>query len=90
MTSRQGSHPKNTGTSAVSGWTLGWSFAGDQRISTAWNAAVTQSGSAVTARDAGWNGALAPGATASFGFQATYSGTNEAPTRFTLNGGVCA
>ncbi|MFD0275639.1 glycoside hydrolase family 9 protein [Kitasatospora sp. NPDC127111] len=81
---------KNTGTSALSGWTLGWGFAGDQKISAAWNATVTQSGSAVTARDAGWNGALAPGATASFGFQAAYSGANEAPARFTLNGGVCA
>ncbi|MET8546708.1 glycoside hydrolase family 9 protein [Kitasatospora sp. NPDC004799] len=80
---------KNTGTSAVSGWTLGWSFAGDQRVSSAWNAVVTQSGSTVTARDAGWNGVLAPGATAGFGFQATYSGGNEAPARFTLNGGAC-
>ncbi|MFF8381875.1 glycoside hydrolase family 9 protein [Streptomyces sp. NPDC015661] len=81
---------KNTGASAVSGWTLGWTFAGDQRISGAWNATVSQSGSAVTARDAGWNGTLAPGGSADFGFQATYSGANAAPTRFTLNGGVCS
>ncbi|MER5639120.1 glycoside hydrolase family 9 protein [Kitasatospora sp. NPDC002227] len=81
---------KNTGTSTVSGWTLGWSFAGDQRISNAWNATVTQSGAAVTARDAGWNGTLAPGASASLGFQATYSGANPAPARFTLNGATCA
>ncbi|GAA1192368.1 endoglucanase [Kitasatospora gansuensis] len=81
---------KNTGTSTISGWTLGWSFAGDQKVSNAWNATVTQSGSAVTARDSGWNGTLAPGATASFGFQATYSGTNAAPSPFTLNGAVCA
>ncbi|MEV4561353.1 glycoside hydrolase family 9 protein [Kitasatospora sp. NPDC049285] len=80
---------KNTGTSAVSGWTLGWAFAGDQRVSNAWNATVGQSGNAVTARDAGWNGTVTPGASASFGFQATYSGTNAAPTRFTLNGSVC-
>ncbi|WP_030057369.1 glycoside hydrolase family 9 protein [Streptomyces novaecaesareae] len=81
---------QNTGTSTVSGWTLGWSFPGDQRISTAWNATATQSGASVTARDAGWNGALAPGARASFGFQATYSGANPAPARFTLNGANCA
>lgn len=81
---------KNTGASAVSGWTLGFGFAGDQRIGSAWNATVTQSGSAVTARDAGWNGSLAPGASASFGFQATYSGTNAVPTRYTLNGAVCS
>ncbi len=81
---------KNTGTSAISGWALGWSFAGDQRISSAWNATVTQSGAAVTARDAGWNGTLAPGGSASLGFQAGYSGTNATPTHFTLNGGACS
>ncbi|KDN87519.1 glycoside hydrolase family 9 protein [Kitasatospora cheerisanensis] len=81
---------KNTGTSTVSGWTLGWSFAGDQRVSNGWNATVSQTGAAVTARDAGWNGTLAPGASASFGFQATYSGSNATPTRFTMNGADCA
>ncbi|MGW2817368.1 glycoside hydrolase family 9 protein [Streptomyces sp. NPDC001415] len=81
---------KNTGTSAISGWTLGWSFAGDQRIGSAWNARVSQSGAAVTARDAGWNASLAPGGSASLGFQATYSGSNAAPTRYTLNGALCS
>ncbi|WP_033218548.1 glycoside hydrolase family 9 protein [Kitasatospora phosalacinea] len=81
---------KNTGASTVSGWTLGWSFGGDQRITNAWNAAVSQSGGTVTARDAGWNGTLAPGASASFGFQATYSGGNATPARFTVNGADCA
>jgi endoglucanase len=81
---------QNTGPSPVAGWTLGWSFAGDQRIGNAWNATVTQTGSAVTARDAGWNGTLAPGASASFGFQAAYSGGNTAPTQFTVNGAACS
>ncbi|WP_373979090.1 cellulose binding domain-containing protein [Streptomyces sp. TLI_146] len=81
---------KNTGSSTVSGWTLGWNFAGDQRITNAWNATVNQTGAAVTARDSGWNGTLAPGAEASFGFQATYSGANPAPTRYSLNGALCS
>ncbi|MFD9357273.1 glycoside hydrolase family 9 protein [Streptomyces sp. NPDC060031] len=81
---------RNTGTSAISGWTLGWSFAGDQRISNAWNATVSQPGSTVTARDTGWNGTLAPGGSVSFGFQATYSGTNAFPARYTLNGALCS
>lgn len=81
---------KNTGTSTISGWTLGWSFAGDQRISNAWNATVSRSGSTVTARDAGWNGTLAPGGSMSFGFQATYSGINAMPARYTLNGALCS
>ncbi|WP_353963390.1 cellulose-binding domain-containing protein [Streptomyces sp. NBC_00091] len=81
---------KNTGTSAVSGWTIGWSFAGDQRITNGWNATVSQPGSTVTARDTGWNGTLAPGGSVSFGFQATYSGTNAVPARYTLNGALCS
>ncbi|MFJ6213348.1 glycoside hydrolase family 9 protein [Streptomyces sp. NPDC092296] len=80
---------KNTGQSTIKGWTLGWSFPGNQRITNAWNATVTQNGAAVTAKDAGWNGTLAPGGTGSFGFQAGYSGSNTAPTQFTLNGVAC-
>ncbi|MFD0530544.1 cellulose binding domain-containing protein [Kitasatospora arboriphila] len=81
---------KNTGTTTVNGWTASWTYPGDQRITNAWNATVTQTGAAVTAKDAGWNGTLAPGATASFGFQGTYSGSNTLPGQFTLNGAACS
>ncbi|MFD9126027.1 glycoside hydrolase family 9 protein [Kitasatospora sp. NPDC059571] len=81
---------RNTGRATVAGWTLGWTFPGDQRITNAWNATAAQSGAAVTAGDAGWNGTLAPGGTASFGFQASSaSGAGTAPTAFTLNGAAC-
>ncbi|AXI80454.1 glycoside hydrolase family 9 protein [Peterkaempfera bronchialis] len=80
---------KNTGSTAINGWTLAWAFPGNQKISNAWNATVAQNGAAVTAKDAGWNGTVAAGATASFGFQAGYSGSNPAPTQFTLNGAAC-
>jgi glucose/arabinose dehydrogenase len=75
---------------AVTGWTLGWAFAGDQRIANAWNARVTQSGQSVTAADAGWNAALATGGSATFGFQATFSGSNGRPAQFRLNGATCS
>ncbi|MCU7822079.1 glycoside hydrolase family 9 protein [Kitasatospora sp. DSM 101779] len=81
---------KNTGTATVNGWTAGWTYPGDQRITNAWNATVGQTGAAVTAKDAGWNGSLAPGATASFGLQGTYSAGNTPPTQFTLNGAACS
>jgi hypothetical protein len=74
---------------AVTGWTLTWTFAGDQRVTSAWNAQVTQTGPAVTAHDAGFNGALATGASTSFGLQATYSGQNATPADFALNGTAC-
>ena len=38
----------NTSTSPVSGWTLTWSFAGDQRVTDLWNGDFTQSGERVS------------------------------------------
>ncbi|MFD8598290.1 glycoside hydrolase family 6 protein [Kitasatospora sp. NPDC059646] len=80
---------KNTGSTTISGWKLGWTFPGDQKITSAWNATVTQSGAAVTATDLGYNGTLAAGASTAFGVQATYGSNNTAPTAFTLNGAAC-
>ncbi|MEV6303416.1 cellulose binding domain-containing protein [Actinoplanes sp. NPDC051861] len=74
---------------ARSSWTVTFTFPGNQRVTNSWNATVTQSGSAVTARNAGWNGTLASGGTVSFGLQATYSGTNTAPADFRLDGTAC-
>ncbi|MEU7526130.1 cellulose-binding domain-containing protein [Saccharothrix sp. NPDC042600] len=73
----------------VSTWTLTWTFAGNQVVTSAWNSTVGQTGNRVTARNAQWNGALGTGASAQFGFQATYSGTNPTPTDFALNGVRC-
>jgi hypothetical protein len=73
----------------VTNWTLGFSFAGNQRVTNGWNATWTQSGQGVTARNAGHNGNLATGASTEIGFQGTYSGTNTAPSAFTLNGTPC-
>jgi hypothetical protein len=80
----------NSGSSALNGWTLTWSYAGNQHITSAWNATVSQAGAAVTARNVSYNGSIAPGGTASFGFQGTYSGTNASPTSFQLNGVTCS
>src|SRR5689334_12449403 len=52
----------------VSSWALTFSFPAGQTISQLWNGAVTQSGSAVTVRNASWNGSLATNAKATFGF----------------------
>ena len=80
---------KNTGTAAVNGWTLKWAFAGNQKVTNAWGATVTQSGTAVTATNATYNGAIPVGGSSTFGFQATYSGSNATPSAFTLNGATC-
>ncbi|GAB2896364.1 xyloglucanase [Streptomyces deserti] len=79
----------NTGTSAWSGWSLGWSFADGQKISQLWNAEFTQSGSAVTVKNIGWNGTVAPGSSVSFGFTGSWSGANAKPAAFKLGDQSC-
>ncbi|MFI1994434.1 cellulose binding domain-containing protein [Actinoplanes sp. NPDC020271] len=73
----------------ITGWTLRWSFGVGQGVTQAWNATVTQSGTAVTAVDASYNGTLATGGSASFGFNGSWTGSNPVPTAFTLNGIAC-
>jgi cellulose binding protein with CBM2 domain/fibronectin type III domain protein len=80
----------NTGPAAVDGWTLGFTFGGDQKITSSWNGTVSQTGAAVTVTNARWNGALAPGASATVGLQGTWSGSNAPPSAFTLNGLPCS
>ncbi|MFG1868694.1 GH12 family glycosyl hydrolase domain-containing protein [Micromonospora arborensis] len=80
----------NTGSSAINGWTLTYSLPSGQQVSNAWNATVSQSGSTVTARNVGHNGSVAPGGTASFGYQGTLSGSYSSPTSFSLNGATCS
>ncbi|WP_271190310.1 cellulose-binding domain-containing protein, partial [Dactylosporangium matsuzakiense] len=73
----------------INGWTLTWSYTAGQSVTQAWNATVTQSGAAVTAKDAGYNVALSTGGTAGFGFNGAWSGTNPVPAAFALNGVAC-
>lgn len=68
------------GSSAVSGWTTTWTFANSQTVTQSWNATVTSSGSSVTASNVSWNGALSAGASTSFGFIGTWTGTNSVPS----------
>ncbi|MBV1856310.1 glycoside hydrolase family 6 protein [Catellatospora tritici] len=75
---------------AITTWTVTWSYAGNQQITNAWNTVLTQSGTAVTAKNVGYNGSVATNGSTSFGFQATYSGTNTSPTVFKLNGTTCS
>ncbi|MET8998836.1 cellulose-binding domain-containing protein [Amycolatopsis sp. NPDC004169] len=77
------------GATAVSSWALTWHYGGTQTVTSAWNATVRQTGTAVTAQNLSYNGAVPAGGTVSFGLQGTYSGTNATPTDFALNGVSC-
>ncbi|MET9793208.1 glycoside hydrolase family 6 protein [Streptomyces canus] len=76
-------------TTAKSSWSLKWAYAGNQKVTSGWNAKISQSGTAVTAANETYNGTLATGGSVSFGFQGTYSGTNAVPATFTLDGVTC-
>ncbi|WP_428964947.1 DUF6055 domain-containing protein [Micromonospora fluostatini] len=75
----QGEVTVRAGSAPVSGWTVTWTFANGQTITQHWGATVTGTGPTVTAANAAWNGALAAGATTSFGFLATAGATNNPP-----------
>src|SRR5258707_341404 len=82
----------NTGSTAINGWTLKFSFPNGQTLQPSpWNGSFTQSGSAVTVTNLSYNGSIPAGGTLSSppSFNANWSGTNSAPTAFTLNGGAC-
>jgi hypothetical protein len=81
---------KNTGTTAVNGWNLTWSWAGNQKITESWDATFSQSGANAKLTNESYNAAIAAGATITgIGFNASYSGTNTAPSAFYLNGTLC-
>jgi chitinase len=77
---------KNTGTAAISSWTVEWDFPSGTSVTSAWDADVTSSGTHWTARNKSWNGSLAPGASVTFGFNGTGTGS---PANCKLNGGSC-
>ena len=82
----------NTGTTALSNWTLAWAFANGQTISSLWNGVETQSGANVTVTNESYNGSIpAGGSLSQVGFNGTWNGvTNAVPTAFTLNGMTCS
>jgi hypothetical protein len=77
----------NTGSSAISGWKLGWSWSGSPQITSLWNGVVSQSGSTVSVTNAPYNSTISPGSSVTVGFVA--NGANATPSGLTLNGASC-
>ncbi|MGA2352671.1 MAG: cellulose binding domain-containing protein [Terracidiphilus sp.] len=82
---------KDTGTTALTNWTLTWTYANGQTISSLWNGAETQSGANVTVKNESYNGSIAAGGTLSgIGLNGTWNGiTNAIPVAFYVNGTLC-
>jgi endo-1,4-beta-xylanase len=79
----------NTSSSPVASWNLGFTFPGDQQLTSDYNGTFTQSGEAVTLTNASYNGAIAAGGSTTVGFQGTWTNSDATPTAFTLNGATC-
>ncbi|WP_228026273.1 MULTISPECIES: cellulose binding domain-containing protein [Thermogemmatispora] len=79
----------NTGTTTINGWTLTFTFPGNQTVTQGWNGVFSQQGSQVTITNASYNGSIAPGSSVYPGFNGTWSGSNPSPTAFYLNGTAC-
>src|SRR5947209_8618684 len=77
----------NTGSTAINGWSLKFSFPNGQTITQLWNGSYTQNGSAVTITNASYNSSIPAGGTLSSppGFNGSWAGSNGSATAFTLN-----
>jgi Glycosyl hydrolase family 48/Cellulose binding domain/Bacterial Ig domain len=75
--------------SPITSWTLQYSYTGNQTIQQGWSGNWSQSGKNITVTNAAWNGSMGTGTTINIGANFTYSGTNQNPTQFTLNGQQC-
>ena len=80
---------RNTGTAAVTGWKLGFSFADGQTVSTMWGGTAAQSGGSVTVTPASYSNTIPAGGSVTVGFIGSKGSTNTAPSAFTLNGAAC-
>jgi polyisoprenoid-binding protein YceI len=60
----------NETAAAVSNWSVSWQYAGDNRITSAYDTTLTGT-NPYTAKNAGWNGTIQPNASITFGFQGT-------------------
>jgi hypothetical protein len=80
---------KNQTGVAYNGWTLTFTFPGNDTILTASNAEIVQTGHAVTATNESSNSFVAAGSAASFGFTAYPPSGNLKPADFVVNGVKC-
>ncbi len=83
---------QNNGPAITNGWTLVLTFPNGQRLQNGWPVTFTHpAGSAQmsVASNAQWNQSISSGGSFTAGFNGTFTGTNNIPTQFTLNGTAC-
>jgi O-glycosyl hydrolase len=80
----------NTGSTTINGWTLAFTFPGNEQITDAWNGVFSQSGENVSITNESYNATIAAGGSTSLGFQGTWTTSSASPTTFTVNGTTCS
>ncbi|MCQ9130507.1 cellulase family glycosylhydrolase [Streptomyces hilarionis] len=81
---------RNTGSTPISGWRLGFAFTDGQTVASMWGGTAAQSGGSVNVTPAAYTSTVPAGGSVAVGFIGTKGATNTAPAAFTLNGGACA
>lgn len=76
----------NGGSSTINGWSLAFDLPSGTTLGSYWDALLTSAGQRHTFTNRSWNGTIAPGASVSFGFLASGSGS---PGGCQLNGAAC-
>ncbi len=79
----------NTGTTTINGWSLTFTFPGDQKITSNFNGGFSQSGENATLTNASYNGTITPGSSITDGFQGSWTSNDTNPSSFSVNGTAC-
>jgi endo-1,4-beta-xylanase len=81
---------QNTGTAAISSWSLTFTWGGDQKVTSNFNGGFSQTGANATLTNASYNGTIAPNASITDGFQGSWTSNDAAPSGFAVNGTACS
>jgi hypothetical protein len=79
----------NNSISPINDWALEWVFPGNQKIEKLWAGEYTQNDSSVVVTNMDWNSDIPAKKSKILGFNMSYSGENEVPDEFVLNGVTC-
>jgi endo-1,4-beta-xylanase len=81
---------QNTGTTTINGWSLTFTYPGDQKVTQNYNGGFSMSGENATLTNAGYNGTITAGSSITDGFQGTFTSNDASPTSFSVNGTACS
>ncbi|GAA3732949.1 hypothetical protein GCM10022225_13820 [Plantactinospora mayteni] len=76
----QGEVAVTAGNGGLTGWRVSWTFTNGQTITQIWGGRNAPSGSTQNVSNETWNGNLAAGASTTFGFIGSWTGTNSVPS----------